>query len=256
MEKNSEGHDICTVTGMCIKMLSFSNEEFVDTACVPLSSASGDRAAAGREGGYYDLSNQGVVFCDDGDRDDVFSTSGASFHLSKKNQQPLGPKKNIKKTTRTIASNQFSSPWVKHNNQQQQMNNNNVCSVNKKNRYRSWVYHRVMHNHLLHHSQVFRHLPPLLQENSAHVSSWRLKQSGEGGATTSNAHAPVSKHHHHMDRQKKNDLSSSNCGSSGSSSSRMGELIQLCVEDVLCGPKWKVRSLPQVDVLCMRAHTN
>lgn len=30
-EKNSEGHDICSITGCCIKMLNFSDREFVDT---------------------------------------------------------------------------------------------------------------------------------------------------------------------------------------------------------------------------------
>ena len=38
VEKSAEGHNICLVTGMCVKMLSFSNEEFVDTACVRSSS--------------------------------------------------------------------------------------------------------------------------------------------------------------------------------------------------------------------------
>ncbi len=34
VEKNEQGHDIWIVTGMCVKMLNFSNEEFVETACV------------------------------------------------------------------------------------------------------------------------------------------------------------------------------------------------------------------------------
>ena len=34
VEKNEQGHDICMITGLCVKMLNFSNEEFVDTVCM------------------------------------------------------------------------------------------------------------------------------------------------------------------------------------------------------------------------------
>lgn len=34
VQQNSEGYNICTITGMCVKELNFSAEEYIDTVCM------------------------------------------------------------------------------------------------------------------------------------------------------------------------------------------------------------------------------
>lgn len=186
VEKNREGHDICTITGMCIKMLSFSNDEFVDTACV-LSSSGRDGAAEEEHEGMDDEDNEeefnGSRSCcwntgnnsHEGNDESEFSTSCAptrhrniigqgAFMVDKTIKKlPSTSKKTPSLSCKMSSSCASSLPlWGSNNNnnkQQQQAllllrssnGSNNVCSVNKKNRYRSWVYHRVMHNHHNHH---------------------------------------------------------------------------------------------------------
>jgi hypothetical protein len=136
VEKNEQGHDICIVTGMCVKMLNFSNEEFVETACVSdiaglddIFEKQEDSAAVHDRDGHNmseNTSNKKARIAGD------FNT----VHASSKQQQHLQNKKEP-------SSNASPAATTCHGGVRMDR-----CSVNKKNRYRSWVYHRVMHNHM------------------------------------------------------------------------------------------------------------
>jgi hypothetical protein len=233
VEKNSEGHDICTITGMCVKMLSFSNEEFVDTACMG-SSGNGGGGGGGEEGRHCKdeddmdhLNRQPSGSCynhygeeDGGDNEATLSMYSTSSHLSFKpptHSQKLGKRKAtraLEQAGRQPAERAAATPTVHGggcpsaaeaaNSSCRGRGANNsrssVCSVNKKNRYRSWVYHRVMHNHnnnnrRVQQQQQNQQLPPIAAQKKANKNQ---------------------------------------------DANRIGDLIQMYVEDVLCGPKWQV----------------
>jgi hypothetical protein len=108
------------VTGMCVKMLNFSNEEFVETACV-----SGT-------GGLDD------IFEKPGDH--VNSSAADSSKRKKARVDQYEP--HAAHSSSHLAQQQRDAATTRHGNKMDR------CSVNKKNRYRSWVYHRVMHNQI------------------------------------------------------------------------------------------------------------
>ena len=198
VEKNSEGHDICTITGMCVKMLSFSNEEFVDTACVMGEEDAGD-AAPLHDVSLADSTGGSCA-------GDAFATS---CRRSSKRSLPCpdDPQKSAKqaKAASAAASLRPSAPQT----------TSNMCSVNKKNRYRSWVYHRVMHRQLQ---------PPA--RGGARCLGPLQKQAQLQNPTPPEPRAPPG--------------AQPSTGSKRCDATRIGDLIQSFVEEVLCGPKWKV----------------
>jgi hypothetical protein len=171
VEKNDEGHDICTITGLCVKTVSFSNEEFVDTACCLADTPqclTDDAVAAG-----------GVLMMDDAE--DVcpsFPLPSSWLNGNSSEKQKQHPPQSL----RTLVKRKFceselqpsmpnaviSSVSCRYKRRRKELllsapaaaagsiaallpaglrhgGGTGVprCSVNKKNRYRSWVYHRV-----------------------------------------------------------------------------------------------------------------
>lgn len=123
VEKNSEGHDICTITGMCVKMLSFSNEEFVDTACV----LGEEDAPQAHKSPAHDAPCQEEA--ENSGADDAFSTSCARGKrpaaCPDDTQRPAKQAKPADAAACSRASLRPAAPPA----------TGNVCSVNKKNRY-------------------------------------------------------------------------------------------------------------------------
>lgn len=103
LEKNEEGHDVCSITGCCIKMLNFSDKEFLDTVCYS-SFPEGKRQKSGA--------------------DRACQQPPHHHH----HQDPA--------VKYTAAASRALSNAADHSSQPR-------CSVNKKNRYRSWVHHRM-----------------------------------------------------------------------------------------------------------------
>lgn len=83
VEKNEEGHDICTITGMCVKMLSFSNEEFVDTVSRAAASESAGADALRSYASGRDAFSQS---CEYGDE---CSDGGDAVHVFDGEDDPL-----------------------------------------------------------------------------------------------------------------------------------------------------------------------
>lgn len=115
-EKNAEGHEICCITGLCIKMLSFSEHEFLDTV-------------------NYAWQDQTILI-----------TDASAPTINTKRQ------KNEQKHEQTAASPmldpavKYMSSYVPHGKPIAHYEYSSRCSVNKKNRYRSWVHHRIQVN--------------------------------------------------------------------------------------------------------------
>jgi hypothetical protein len=122
-ERNDEGHYVCGITGYCKRMLNFSEKEFVDTVCY-----TGPAGAVKKR-----------------------SASGSSVSLNYHN--PKRARKSQSYSVNCIPSvhqhrnihgiNIDSSCIAVRNNAS---NTNGWGSVNKKNRYRSWVHHRIHNN--------------------------------------------------------------------------------------------------------------
>ena len=129
-EKNEEGQDICFITGCCIKMLSFSDKEFIDTVCfyMPASSSSLHRVGKGGCATSEDAATLQSVTQSTG--------PGAGNGNGKKRRRPSSSacsssSSHLNPAPCSSSSSLFpSSPSLR-------------CSVNKKNRYRSWVHSRM-----------------------------------------------------------------------------------------------------------------
>lgn len=280
VEKNEEGYDICTVTGMCVKMLSFSNEEFLDTVCISseLSSSShslgvvawdeedGDSEVrygsrdARNDAGYHASScrmdgddscvgtplephgQQVVRKRSSAQQHSGPGCSGRAMHPSAKRAClgfHCGSDAHIECSRQqhghSSSSGSTSSPKVpvlsRAEQQQRQhlmmlrqkMEGSSRCSVNKKNRYRSWVYHRVMHhrNHPYH-----QHHHHTCHSHARHLSGQVLASPMPAvpGCVPAPSYAAAA-----------NPPRNSTMDDAG----RVEALIQMCVWDVLCSAKWK-----------------
>ena len=237
VEKNSEGHDICTITGMCVKMLSFSNEEFVDTACVmtacggedgpTLSATDGPQLPLGihweeqgTESGnkYEDWQLQGKKKRKIGPPHEATSSSSSSSQSHHQKQAPGGvhPPPQLTRPSCGGARRPMGGSGAATHTSSSTTTTTNVCSVNKKNRYRSWVYHRVMNR---------QQQQKLGQPNATTVSSAVGSSSHRGGGGGG--------------------------GLAQDAASRTSELIQSYVDDVLCSQKW--RKSMEIEAQKMRA---
>lgn len=156
VQQNDEGYNICIISGMYVKELSFSNDEYVDTACVVSYS-------------------EPVPDC------------AVPSSILKRRKVCAPGEKQVANKVHSI--NQPGSVR---------------CSVNKKNRYRSWVYHKVM---TCQHPSV-----------------------GKEDDSCNNRKAMVPR-----DSQK----SSVRNTPGKDDADALRELIYSYVNDVLCGPKWK-----------------
>lgn len=106
LEKNSEGHDICTITGFCTKMLNFSDKEYLCN--VHFSSSSRHCASEEAEDTIQEEEEE--------EEEEPTLKSVQSKSGKRKALQP-------------IPSSSSSS-----------------SNVNKKNRYRSWVHQKIQMN--------------------------------------------------------------------------------------------------------------
>ena len=154
VEQNDEGYNICTITGMCVKELNFSNEEYVDTACIYSSSAATTKHPILLEGDAADPRAD----CSPVSKQNKCCPVGLACTESGSNGgNPLEPGRLYSILHRSSLSSDGADRL------------SNRCSVNKKNRYRyvkmcdafhdligsiktdpsrrSWVYHKVMHHH-------------------------------------------------------------------------------------------------------------
>jgi hypothetical protein len=178
VEKNDEGHDICTITGVCVKMLNFSAQEYIDHAVAERGKACFAGEAWG-DGG------------DEGDECEAVGSDGGSDCSPFEPVQVQHPAKRRRMMTTEALDRRApcGAPGVHVDRggsdsvdlasrrwQHQPAGpsvvpraglpgRNSVvgaarCSVNKKNRYRSWVYQRVTshaENHHHHHLHQSRH---------------------------------------------------------------------------------------------------
>lgn len=131
LEKNSEGHDICTITGFCTKMLNFSDKEYMSNMC--FSSLHG-----------YDENDDGCF-----EEDDIHGMQASENQPESIDENDCS---NNHKTDEEIPAHRRKK--------RQKKNKLDDCSsgcggmflegpsptVNKKNRYRSWVHHRIQAN--------------------------------------------------------------------------------------------------------------
>jgi hypothetical protein len=142
VEISREGHSVCMITGMCVKMLSFSSDEFLDTIHVvdepvcPFSTGQPGKHLAwkglGGEGG-----NVGKKRAREGGDDAVVASGATATH---KKASPSSPPPRS-----TLMPPSHQSPFAFSGASSSSSCSSAVvqCRVNKKNRYRSWVYHRV-----------------------------------------------------------------------------------------------------------------
>jgi len=297
VEKSPEGHEICVITGMCVKLLSISNEEFLDTACY---SSSGCKDAAYEF--VDDLQGYSFQDCDDADsagvgvhhaqghgrcaEEDLEEEEATRSRACKRaagngtlnaSCSSILQRQQLPTSRRLGLQDERGKPGaqaaVVANPRQQQNQHylaairqrsfgNNRCSVNKKNRYRSWVYHRVMqqpspvgsgvgnhrghqqqqqHQHHHHvHSQSHEYLnpappPPLSQSDRPNAFA----------TPTVHSRSDVRHFHHQQHHQRIFQGRNNHGGTSAASHDRMddaghvGALIQSFLEDVLCSSKWK-----------------
>ena len=146
-EKNEEGQDICCITGCCIKMLNFSDKEFFDSVCFhPLSSSSSQSADLGEENSS-DFYSTASFSWDDGDQsvvhEDLAEKNSGRRRKRARTAAFFGPPPppllaQAPNTPRMVILQTSSSAEIASSAAR--------CSVNKKNRYRSWVHHRMQVN--------------------------------------------------------------------------------------------------------------
>ena len=114
VEQNAEGYKICTVTGMCVKKISFSDEEFLDTVCMSEAMVPVVKPSTPKRKGLMSSADP------------------------EEGPQTIGSAKRAKCPEATLKVH------VPRNAHQPANCSSSRCSVNKKNRYRSWVYNKVM----------------------------------------------------------------------------------------------------------------
>ena len=140
-EKNEEGQDICCITGCCIKMLNFSDKEFLDTVCFystpPLQQASTKHGHRQQNAAAASAAEAGAEGCDDDD-DAKRQKLQHQKHAHGQVAMPAPPSTiSLAPVSSSLSSSSASSSSSLPLR----------CSVNKKNRYRSWVHSRMQLNH-------------------------------------------------------------------------------------------------------------
>jgi hypothetical protein len=153
LHKNDEGHEICTITGFCTKMLNFSEKEYMPN--MNFSSSSHEHCMVGGDEDELPMD----------DMEDCPSRASKSRKCYDADKQP-----SIQTTT-----------------------------INKKNRYRSWVHHRIQVN-------VSQQQQP---------QQWRSRQDP---ITAGSSCRFLSNQHHDVNK--------------------IGSLIDTYVWDILCSSRW------------------
>lgn len=255
------------LAGMCVKMLSFCNEEFVDTACMESETTAfwiDDQCP----NVSVDALFQGGI-CDP-PVDDLFATSSISGLRKNKRKPvvsvgvgtvtrpgsataPLGMG-SIQNDLSMAQSPSLKIPHVTHFENGGRHPHHNIlcsekvgvtgsrCSINKKNRYRSWVYHKIMHrsgNNL--GGVVLHHRVPTCPRLKSHKDT----QSGLGSSTRQKQ-LPVTVFHHSNYYHSSNGrcvnallpAASYSSPPVSTDAAKTRSLIQSYVGDVLCSSRW------------------
>lgn len=183
-EQNDEGQSICTITGCCVRMLRFSDNEFLDTVC------------------YADDNGKGAPspLIPVSDPCQQPPTKRARQHSG---QQPIPGPPSTAVTTLPPRSSAVQA-------------NSNWGSVNKKNRYRSWVHHRV-------------------QTNNSHITPQPTRAAGPEcplGSSMEPMHANSPPQHIH------DDPSTTEAVNMQDEIEHVRSLIEAYVWDILCSCKW------------------
>ena len=237
-EKNEEGQDICYITGCCIKMLNFSDKEFLDTVCFYTPSS------------LHAPANQHQQF-----EDILFASSRPANKRSKQQQQQqhLHVIVTTPAPPTTISSAPVSSSLSLSSSSSSSISMR--CSVNKKNRYRSWVHSRMQLNHhvagnnngrrvsnsgamLLSnsnpHQQQQQHAKMVAASSSS--SSYSVARSSSNNNNNDNVSASTSaslyQQHQQQQQQQQPGFSLEE------EAENVRSLIEMYVWDVLCSRKW------------------
>lgn len=242
VQKSSEGYDICTITAMCVKGLSFSSDEYMDTVAmfhgmgesglssghgidchVPEISSELSTSDLKRRKKSSKLVNNVVVL----PLNQNVCAPGGEVNAQVQRKSADTARDAMGASTGCSGVDENHSTYHSMRTADVQKPSNNRCIVNKKNRYRSWVYHRVMHHHHDHHTHNSRHL------NERGVETGIIIQVPV--ATSSGYHhlgGGWQPRHANMD----NDVTRS--------------LIQGVVSDVLCSSKWRKSMEMEVLIAC------
>jgi hypothetical protein len=283
VEKNDKGHEICTITGLCVKTVSFSNEEFVDTACCCAC---------------YDFAGSVLMMMDE---EDVYPSLSSLLSNSEQKHTQLLSKRKFScesELKRSVPNAVIGSVSCRYKRRRKEMlspaacssssmvvtlpsacglrhssgrggvtaaptaGGNGIgvrCSVNKKNRYRSWVYHRVTRPlSQWCHSAAHQPAPQLTGSGTAsggclqshrQLLSTVVAASKQQQQETAAAASMMMKHcnNSHSTRSAVVSVRASVAGlASLPDPERIHCLIQTYVEDVLCSHKWKQSMLLEV----------
>jgi hypothetical protein len=301
VETNDEGHEICTITGLIVKMLSFSNEEFVDTISTEYETtvflqskqrgrrnkstaalfehadesmdgvhagvkrgwgvANGSLSVGGQVGSSAQLpfskkrgsSSRSIGLCQEDQTDPDSFTWGSKW--------TAGHHASTQHSISTLSSAPSSS--LHHMNPNSSNVNNVRCSVNKKNRYRSWVYHKVMQQPAKCTSFIAARGEYSFNgagQRSTRVSACSILQFSDNRDAyqqhrqTTGKPAVLQNHRHNREQASAqggglnamipahalvpSPLPSSSSIFQPEHKERIGNLIRAYVQDVLCSSKW------------------
>jgi hypothetical protein len=191
-EKNDEGQDICCITGCCIKMLNFSDREFVDTVCfyneippLPLPRAEASSSCVG-EGAKK--------------RQRVISA--------------LPPLPSVSSSSSSSSVGGGGGGVVASQSSSAAAPNVMRCSINKKNRYRSWVHSKMQ----------------MSRGNNNHAPS--SLSNGVAAPSLSSVHQQQQMHQMQVQQQVQHQQHLEE------ETENIRSLIEMYVWDILCSGKW------------------
>lgn len=268
VQKSEEGYDICTITAMCVKSVSFSRDEYMDTVAMFSCETDSVRVNLPDEtcGGHFDVPDASSELCTSDFKrrrkgiqtthsvqgpveHGVGVSMGQPSHRARTGASAVrevndtgdvtGPahgkngdayksgcgakcvksmSEGVKQTCqRTVCSGASERHPVYSGvcTAELHKSSSNRCIVNKKNRYRSWVYHKVMHHHS-HHASISVHLNERKKEAGIVGNAPVVMPSGchAGGGGWQSRHT-------------------------GTDNDVIRSLIQGVVSDVLCSSKWR-----------------
>ena len=159
---------------MCVRLLNFSTNEFMDHVCAENGDGSA-RCVAGKE--YEDIGmhlEDNEVDCPEGPVSSALATADPAQSAQCAAQQravPTAAESVSAENEGSSSACQSQMPYINYFSRALQINihenKGNKCSVNKKNRYRSWVYQKVVSNY--HGNSMFATTAGLVRMNGGRV---------------------------------------------------------------------------------------
>jgi hypothetical protein len=263
VEKNDEGHDICLITGMCVRMLNFSNDEFIDHAaaeqghpenshwdcaddannhCVHNSTWSDEETTSAKQE-YAGGPGNHVITKRQKLQDRWSDGKSANVPEGSQNRDTVPNKSAAATCTANIQRGVGASCAIRRIRLDHLPagggHGSGRCSVNKKNRYRSWVYQRVTG----HADQA----PPA---GNVFVPGHRqlglgtmLYQRPPQPITQATGGNQVHSRQHQVQAQLRGKMDDTD---------RVSDLIQRFTDDVLCSTKWNKSMRIEADKLACK----